>query len=232
MLTIIRSKDRHFSDFGWLQSHWHFSFGDYHDPKNVNFGSLRVFNDDIVQGGGGFGMHPHRDMEIITYMLDGVLRHEDSLGNSDTLRAGEVQVMSAGTGIRHAEVNHSQNDSLHLLQIWIMPRNKNLPPRWEQKPFQPQQRQNRLLPVVSSGNLPGTLAIDQDAVVYIAALQKDHDLKHPVSTGQRAYLFLINGEIELNGQSLSAGDQARVEAESELSIRAQSDSELVLIDLA
>ena len=135
MIKIIRSEDRYHADHGWLDTRWHFSFGDYYDPSNMNWGKLRVFNDDIVKGGGGFGMHPHRDMEIITYMIDGTLRHRDSLGNTDVLRPGEVQVMSAGKGITHAEFNESETEPLRLVQIWIEPRTLGSPPRWEQRPF-------------------------------------------------------------------------------------------------
>src|SRR5678815_5686578 len=135
MIHVIPSDQRYRGDFGWLDTRWHFSFGDYYDPDNMNWSKLRVFNDDIVHGGGAFGMHPHRDMEIITYMVSGVLRHTDSIGNSDALRAGEVQVMSAGKGIMHSEANDSKTDPLRLLQIWIEPRTRGSKPRWEQKPF-------------------------------------------------------------------------------------------------
>lgn len=231
MINIIPSEQRHKADFGWLQTRWHFSFGDYYDPKNMNFSKLRVFNDDIVQGGGGFGMHPHRDMEIITYMIDGELRHSDSLGHSDTLKAGEVQVMSAGKGIMHSEVNNSSTDPLRLVQIWIEPRTLRAEPRWEQRPFDRAERINRLFPVVSSGNVPGTLAIDQDATIYVSSLQNGKTLTHEPGDSRSVYLFVISGQLTVNGQTLADGDQARIEQEAKLEIRAERDSELILIDL-
>jgi redox-sensitive bicupin YhaK (pirin superfamily) len=231
MINIIPSDQRYHADHGWLDTRWHFSFGDHYDPANLNFSALRVFNDDIVKGGGGFDMHPHRDMEIITYMIDGVLRHTDSLGHSDVLRPGEVQVMSAGKGILHSEANDSATDPLRLLQIWIMPRARGGKPRWEQKPFTRQQRHNRLLPVVSAGNVPGSLSIDQDATIYVSALDAEKQLTHQSAAGRHVYFFVIDGQVELNGKLLNAGDQARITDERTLNIRAQTDSELILIDL-
>jgi len=231
MISIIPSKDRHFSDAGWLQSYWHFSFSDYQDPKNVHWGDLRVFNDDVIQGGGGFGMHPHRDMEIVTYVVDGELEHQDHLGNRGVVHPGEVQVMSAGKGIMHAEHNHSADRPVHLMQFWIFPRHKNNTPRWDQKRFSPQERAGKLLPVVSSGNVEGTLAIDQDATVYVSRLTKDQTVTHDSGAGRHGYVFVINGAVTLNGQTLSKGDQARLKDETRLTIKAEGDSELILLDL-
>jgi len=232
MITTIPSDRRYFGDFGWLKTRWHFSFGEYYDPANTNWGSLRVFNDDIVEGGGKFDMHPHRDMEIITYMIDGELRHEDSLGNGDVLRPGEVQVMSAGKGILHSEGNNSPTVPLRLLQIWIEPRTRGAKPRWEQKPFKREQRMNQWFPAVSSGNVPGTVAIDQDATIYVSSLQGGKTLTHePAGTNRHAYLFVINGKVTLNGKALSGGDQARIVSEPVLNVSADQDSELILIDL-
>jgi redox-sensitive bicupin YhaK (pirin superfamily) len=175
-------------------------------------------------------MHPHRDMEIITYMISGVLRHTDNLGHSDVLRPGEVQVMSAGKGILHSEANDSATEPLRLLQIWIMPRTRGAKPRWEQKPFTREQRTDALLPVVSAGNVPGTLAIDQDATVFVSSLGAGKALNHEPAGGH-VYFFVIDGQVQLNGQTLHAGDQARIADERALSIRAEKDSELILIDL-
>src|SRR5688572_18047477 len=172
MIKVIPSDERYFADHGWLQTRWHFSFSDYYDPENMNWGALRVFNDDVLKGGGGFDLHPHKDMEIVTVVLDGALEHEDSLGNRGVIRPGEVQVMSAGKGIRHAEYNHSKTQSLHLLQLWILPRKTGNTPRWEQTTFEPEQRRGKLLPVVSSGDVPGTLAIDQNATIYVSSLSE------------------------------------------------------------
>jgi quercetin 2,3-dioxygenase len=231
MLNIIKSNQRHHADFGWLETRWHFSFGDYYDPENVNFGALRVFNDDVVQGGGGFGMHPHRDMEIITYVTQGGLAHKDSMGSSGVIHPGEVQVMSAGKGIAHSEYNASKTDPVRLMQIWIEPRTKGATPRYEQKQFDPSDRAGKLLPVVSSGNVPETLAIDQDATIYVSQLSKDQSVKHESNGGRRQYLFVIDGSVNVNGQSLTSGDQARIVGEKALDIKAGDDSELLLIDL-
>ncbi|HSZ60000.1 MAG TPA: pirin family protein [Tepidisphaeraceae bacterium] len=230
MITIIPSAQRHHADHGWLSTYWHFSFSDYHDPKNLSWGDLRVFNDDVIQGGGGFGLHPHRDMEIVTYVVDGELEHQDHLGNRGVVEPGEVQVMSAGRGIMHAEYNASDTRPVHLMQLWILPRNKSNPPRWEQRKFAPQQRAGKLLPVVSAGDVPGTLAIDQDAVIYVSSLKPGEQVTHQ-NKGTHAYLFVIDGAVALNGKPLARGDQARVADERKLEIRAQEDAELILLDL-
>ena len=230
MITVIPSAQRHFSDAGWLQTYWHFSFSDYHDPKNMNWGDLRVFNDDVIQGGGGFGMHPHRDMEIVTYVVGGKLEHQDHLGNRGIVHPGEVQVMSAGKGIMHAEYNASDSEPAKLMQLWILPRHKGNQPRWEQKQFTPEQRQGKLLPVVSSGNVDGTLAIDQDATIYVSGLKTGQQVEHS-NQGTHAYLFVIDGALTVNGQKLAKGDQARIASESKLTIQADKDSELILLDL-
>jgi quercetin 2,3-dioxygenase len=231
MFNIIRSEERYHADFGWLETRWHFSFGDYYDPENVNFGALRVFNDDIIQGAGGFGMHPHRDMEIITYVTQGGLAHRDSAGNSGVVHPGEVQVMSAGKGISHSEQNASKTDPLRLMQIWIEPRRRGATPRYEQRQFNPADRASKLLPVVSGGNVPNTLHIDQDATIFVSGLKKDQSVRHESKPDRRQYLFVIDGSVDVNGQKLTAGDQARMVGEKSLDIRASGDSELLLIDL-
>jgi redox-sensitive bicupin YhaK (pirin superfamily) len=233
MISIIPSDQRHHADHGWLDTHWHFSFSDYYDPANMNWGPLRVFNDDIVQGGGGFDFHPHKDMEIVSYIVDGALEHRDRLGNRHVNRAGEVQVMSAGKGIVHAESNPSPNEPMRLIQLWILPRTKSLPPRWEQKAYTADDRHNRLFAVVSPQDAPldGTLTIDQDAAIYVSRLDAGKTLTHTSKPGRHVYFFVINGEVGLNGQTLSAGDQARIADETTLSISAAKDSELMLLDL-
>jgi redox-sensitive bicupin YhaK (pirin superfamily) len=221
-----------FADFGWLQTRWHFSFGEYFDPGNVQWSVLRVFNDDVVRGGGGFDLHPHREMEIVTYVLDGALAHQDNQGNRGVVRAGEVQVMSAGKGIFHAEHNASQDDPVRLLQLWLLPRSKGNTPRWEQRPFSKDDRAGRLLPVVSGGDVNGTLTIDQDATIYVSSLRAGEAVTHALKSGHRhAYLFVTRGEVILNGRKLSAGDQARMRDEVTLAIAASSDAELILLDL-
>ncbi len=231
MIRIIKSHERHHANFGWLDTHWHFSFDTYHDPSNLNWGALRVFNDDVIEPGQGFGMHPHRDMEIVTYVLSGELEHQDSTGNRGVIHPGEVQVMSAGTGIVHSEYNHSQEKPLHLLQLWILPRTRGLKPHWEQRQFAPADRLGRLLPVVSSGELTGTLAIDQDAQVYVSTLAAGSEVKHQSRQHRKAYLFAIEGDLSVNGTPLAAGDQARIADEPELGIQSAKDSELILLDL-
>ena len=230
MITVIPSAQRHHADHGWLDTHWHFSFSDYHDPQNMNWSDLRVFNDDVVRGGGGFGLHPHRDMEIVTYVIDGKLEHQDHLGNRGNVEPGEVQVMSAGRGIMHAEYNASETQPVHFLQLWILPRNRGNEPRWEQRKFSPAQRAGKLLPVVSSGDVPDTLAIDQDAAIYVSSLKPGERVTHE-NKGTHAYLFVIDGAVTLNGQTVEKGDQARVANEQKLQIRAEKDSELILLDL-
>jgi redox-sensitive bicupin YhaK (pirin superfamily) len=231
MIQIIKSEDRYHADMGWLSTRWHFSFADYYDPANVNWGALRVFNDDVVRPGQGFGSHPHRDMEIVTYVLDGELDHRDSPGNMGVIRPGEIQVMSAGTGIVHSEYNHSKDRPVHFLQLWIVPRTKGLKPRWEQRQFLSADRSGILLPVVSAGDIPGTLAIDQDATIYVSALRAGQAVVHTSRAGRKAYLFVIRGSLTMNGTPLAAGDQARIAAEAELTLKAVEDTELILLDL-
>ena len=243
-VQVIRSDDRYHADHGWLDARWHFSFADYHDPDNVHFGPLRVFNDDVVRGGGGFEMHPHRDMEIITYVISGQIEHRDHLGNRGVVHPGEVQVMSAGKGIVHAEFNASKTDPVRLLQLWVLPRHTGLKPRWEQRQFTPDQRAGRLLPVVTpalADGTPGgageTLKIDQDATIYVSSLKGGQAVEHrAASPGRKAYVFVIDGAVTLDGDTdLAAGDQARVDlGESQsLSLRAgaEAGAELILLDL-
>ena len=231
MIKVIKSNERHHEDFGWLSTSWHFSFDTYYDPANLNWGALRVFNDDVIQPGQGFGSHPHRDMEIVTYVLEGELEHQDSQGNRGVVHPGEVQVMSAGTGIVHSEYNHSQEKPVHLLQLWILPRTKGLKPRWEQREYPVEARTGRILPVVSTGDLAGTLEIDQDAQIYVSRLMAGDQAVHQSRPGRKAYLFLIEGALEVNGKALAPGDQARISDEPRLTLQAGQDSELILLDL-
>jgi redox-sensitive bicupin YhaK (pirin superfamily) len=231
MIQVIRSDRRHHEDMGWLSTYWHFSFDSYYDPANVNWGPLRVFNDDVIRPGQGFGMHPHRDMEIITYVIEGALEHRDNQGNQGVIPAGGVQVMSAGTGIVHSEYNHSRSDPVHLLQLWILPRTRSLPPRWEQRQFSAAGRTGKLLPVVSAGTMPGTLPIDQDAAVYLAALAAGDRIVHNARPQRKAYLFVIKGGLLLNETALAQGDQARIADEPELRFHSPENSEIIFLDL-
>ncbi len=232
MVKIIKSDERYRAERGWLDTRWHFSFDDYYDPANMNWGPLRVFNDDVIQPASGFGFHPHRDMEIITYVISGELEHRDSTGNRGVIQPGEVQVMSAGTGIVHSEYNHSEKNPLRLLQLWILPRTKGRKPRWEQRVFSQKERQGKLLPVVSSGIVPDTLHIDQDAAIYVSSLGKGHEAVHQSGAGRKGYAFVISGGVTLNRTTLAAGDQARLSDETEIRIKADEDSELIFLDLA
>jgi redox-sensitive bicupin YhaK (pirin superfamily) len=231
MIKVIKSEERHHANFGWLDTRWHFSFDQYYDPANLNWGALRVFNDDVIERGQGFGMHGHRDMEIVTYVLQGELEHEDSTGNRGVVHPGEVQVMSAGKGIMHSEYNHSKEKPLHLLQIWILPRTRGLKPRWGQRLFTTEERSGKLFPVVSDGGLSGTLTIDQDARIYVSNLATGQQVVHKSQPSRRAYLYIIAGEVAVNGTPLANGDQERIADETELNIQARKDSELILLDL-
>lgn len=230
MNLIIRAKERYHHQSDWLSTYWHFSFDHYYDPANLSFGPLRVFNDDVIQPGTGFPPHAHRDMEIITYILEGELEHQDSLGHRGRIRSGELQVMSAGTGITHAEYNPSKTDLLHLLQIWVLPRTRSLQPRWEQRQFRPAERKGRLLPVVSDAG-DDTLRIDQDVTLYITALEPSQSLTHTIAADRRIYAFTISGLLDLNGTTLSSGDQARITDASRLILTASAPTELILLDL-
>ncbi|MFQ5990116.1 MAG: pirin family protein [Candidatus Methylomirabilales bacterium] len=230
MITVVKSGERHHRDMGWLSTHWHFSFADYYDPANMNWGVLRVFNDDVVRPGQGFGAHSHRDMEIVTYVLEGELEHRDNQGNTGVVHPGEVQVMSAGTGIVHSEYNHSKENPVHFIQLCI-PRTKGLTPRWAQRQFTLEDQRGRLLPVVSSGDIPETLTIDQDAAIYVSHLGAGQEVAHKSQAGRKAYLFVIGGGLKLNGVPLTAGDQARIADEPELMLEATEDVELILLDL-
>ncbi len=231
MIQTIKSSKRHHQNFGWLDTYWHFSFDTYHDPENTHWGALRVFNDDVVEAGGGFGMHPHRDMEIITYVLSGALEHQDSMGNRGVVHPGEVQVMSAGSGITHSEFNHSKSEPVHLMQLWIFPRTRGGKPRWAQRQFTPEERAGKLLRVVSGDASNGTLTIDQDAEVFVSALKAGDGVTHTSRAGRKAYLFVIDGGAEVNGHKLARGDQARIADEAELKIKATENAELILLDL-
>ncbi len=241
MIQTIRSKDRYHAESDWLSTNWHFSFDHYHDPKNMNFGPLRVFNDDTVAPAGGFPLHGHREMEIITYVIEGALEHKDNMGNTGVIRPGEIQRMSAGTGIRHSEFNPSEKDPVHLIQLWIMPALEHLRPSWEQKSFSLSGRKGKLLPIAvpagKNGNSSSTaVQIHQDATIYTSLLSPGESVVHKLAYGRRAYIFVINGNLKLNGETLAAGDQARVSSEQELQLSAvqgtsSTPADFLLLDL-
>jgi quercetin 2,3-dioxygenase len=241
MIQTIRSKDRYHLDSGWLNTYWHFSFDDYHDPENMNFGPLRVFNDDSIAAGAGFPLHGHREMEIITYLIDGVLEHHDDLGNTGIIRPGEIQRMSAGTGVRHSEHNHSKKDPVHLVQLWITPAVNRLQPSWEQKSFSLADRAGKLLPIAvpvskNGDAVASAVQIHQDASIYTSLLAPGDSATHKLAQGRRAYIFVIGGKLQLNGKTLEPGDQARVTNERELQLSRANDSgagaaDFLLLDL-
>jgi hypothetical protein len=232
MIALRRSADRGHFDHGWLDT-WHtFSFSDYYDPAHMGFRALRVINEDRVAAGQGFGLHPHRDMEIVTYVLSGALAHKDSLGHGETLRPGELQRMSAGTGIRHSEFNPSATDPVHLYQIWLLPRAAGLSPSYEQKAFPADQRHNRLRLVASPTGDDGSLTIQQDARLYLATLDPQQQVTHDLAANRHAWLQVLRGWVELNGQPLATSDGAAISNESRLNITAAEPAEVLLFDLA
>jgi len=232
MIVRRPAGERGRTQIGWLDS-WHsFSFGDYYDPAHVEFRSLRVLNDDQVAAGQGFGMHPHRDMEIITYMVSGALEHKDSLGTGSVIRPGEVQRMSAGTGIRHSEFNPSPTEPAHLLQIWLTPERRGLTPGYEQKAFPDAERRNRWRLVASRDGRDGSVTMHQDAAMYVTTLDAGNKVTRSLDRGRHGWLQVVRGAVTLNGQPLQAGDGAAVSDESELTVTASEQAEIVLFDLA
>ena len=231
-LKIRRSNERGHANHGWLDSYHTFSFADYYDPREMGFGALRVINEDRVQAGRGFGTHGHRDMEIISYVLEGALEHKDSLGTGSVIEPGDVQRMSAGTGVLHSEYNHSQRDLVHFLQIWIEPRQRGVQPGYEQKRFSVAEKQGRLRLVASPDGADGSVRIHQDAWVYASVLDGGDVVSYALPAGHKAYVHLARGAVELNGQPLAAGDGAKISGESELRFGKGQQAELLLFDMA
>lgn len=232
MLTIRKSAERGHANHGWLDSYHSFSFADYHDPAHVHFGPLRVINEDVVAPGHGFPMHGHRDMEIVTYMLSGALEHKDSMGNGSVIHPGDVQRMSAGTGVRHSEFNPSSEETAHLLQIWIIPTQPGGAPGYEQKHFDAAQRRGRLQ-IVASGQAAHSEAvhIQQDAIVYAGLFDGAETADYTLAEGRKAYLHVARGTVTVNGQTLAAGDAVMLSDEAKLTIRDAKASEILLFDL-
>ncbi len=231
MITLRKSEDRGHANHGWLDSHFTFSFADYHDPNHMGFRALRVINDDIVSGGGGFGMHPHRDMEIITYVLSGALEHRDSMGNGAAITPGEVQHMTAGTGVQHSEFNHSKTEPVHLLQIWILPAKKSLPPGYEQKSFADKLQPGRLVPVATHDGREGSLKINQDVDLLIGKFNQGDQAAHELKPGRHAWVHVATGKIKLGGVELGAGDAAALTGEKSVNISGVELSQVLLFDL-
>jgi len=232
MITIRKSDERGHLSHGWLDTYHTFSFDQYYDPAHMHFRSLRVINEDRVAAGKGFPTHSHRDMEIITYILAGALEHRDSMGNGSVIRPGDVQRMSAGTGVSHSEFNPSDSESVHLLQIWIMPRARNLPPSYEQTNFSENERRNRLRLVASPDGSDGSVTIQQDAKLYAAMLDRETTIEHTLPENRYAWLQVVRGGLNVNGHKLTQGDGAAISRESSLKIAASDEAELLLFDLA
>jgi redox-sensitive bicupin YhaK (pirin superfamily) len=231
MIQVRAGSERGRGERSWLDSRHTFSFGEYYDPKQMGFGTLRVINEDWIRGGGGFPAHPHRDMEILTYVLEGALEHRDSLGTSSVIRPGEVQRMSAGTGIVHSEANASRTETVHLLQIWILPERAGLVPGYEQKEFPASERQGRLRLVASRDGRDGAVTVHQGVELYAALLAPGETAAHRLRPGRQAWLQVARGQVTLNGRPLAAGDGAAVTDEAELTIQANEAAEVLLFDL-
>jgi redox-sensitive bicupin YhaK (pirin superfamily) len=231
MNEIRRSQERGFADHGWLKSFHTFSFADYYDPKHVEFGPLRVINEDRVQAGAGFGTHGHRDMEIISYVLSGELAHKDSMGNGSTIRPGDVQRMSAGSGVRHSEFNPSGTEGTHFLQIWIQPDQLNIEPSYEEKRFAAAEKRGRLRLIVSPDRAQGSLLIHQDARIYAGLFNGAEAADLSVKSGRRIYVQVAQGAIEANGVALSAGDALQITSGAQLHLEDGKEAEVLVFDL-
>lgn len=232
MIAIRPSHERGLADFGWLNSHHTFSFGEYYDPDHMGFATLRVINEDRVQPGKGFGTHGHRDMEIISYVLEGELEHKDSIGNGSVIRPGDVQRMSAGTGILHSEYNPSTDAPVHFLQIWILPDQKGLEPSYEQKQFSLDREKGTLQLVGSKTGRDGSVLIHQDVDLYAASLPANESLSYTLAEERSAWIQVARGTVQLNGLTLSSGDGVAVKQEMRLDLSATEDAEVLLFDMA
>ena len=230
-IQVRPSKERGHADHGWLKSYFSFSFADYYDPAHMGFRSLRVINEDYVEAGQGFGTHPHKDMEILTYVLQGAIAHKDSMGNASVIRAGEVQKMSAGSGITHSEFNPSSDEKLHLLQIWIVPDTKGITPNYEQYALPKPDDKDPLQLIASSQGGKDIIRFYQDAELYRGLLKKDASATHAVRPQRGLWLQMIKGDLDVNGARLKAGDAAAVENETEVVLKSYADSEFLMFDL-
>jgi len=231
MLEIRKAAQRGRADFGWLDSRHTFSFGEYHDPRQQGFSDLLVINDDRVAPAQGFGTHPHRDMEIFSYVLEGALEHKDSLGTGSVIRPGDVQVMSAGTGVRHSEFNPSPDEPVHFLQVWIVPAQRGAPPRYQQSHFAAPTKRGRLRLILAPDGADGALQIRQDARVYAGLFDGAESAELTLAAGRNAYVHVARGSIQLNGQPLEEGDGARVRGETRLQLAQGRGAEVLLFDL-
>lgn len=231
MISIRKSSDRGHFNHGWLDTYHSFSFGDYFDPENMGFRTLRVINEDVIAPGEGFPTHGHRDMEIITYILAGELAHQDSLGNRETIKTGELQRMTAGTGIRHSEFNASEKNPCHLLQIWILPEKKDLKPGYEQKIFQDTGKNLQLVVAPSTAESKENLVLNQDAKIYLGRMKKGETTSLPLTAGRYAWIQMIQGSLSVNGKNIEKGDGAAISEETKLDLECREKSEFLLFDL-
>ncbi|MGI9202367.1 MAG: pirin family protein [Woeseiaceae bacterium] len=232
MIEVRRSDDRGAVDMGWLKARHSFSFGDYYDPEHMGFGNLRVINEDRIEPAKGFGTHGHKDMEIVTYMIDGALEHKDSMGNGSVIRTGEVQRMSAGTGVMHSEFNHSGDERAHLLQIWILPERSAISPGWEEKLFSKDDKHNRLRLIASRDARDGSLQIHQSLDLFATVLDEGKVLTHRLTDSHQGWVQVVSGRLDVNGTSLEEGDGAAIGNVNELQMSAVSNAEFLLFDMA
>lgn len=232
MITVRQATDRGAVNMGWLDARHSFSFGSYYDPDHMGFGVLRVINEDRIEPAQGFGTHGHKDMEIVTYMIEGALEHKDSMGNGSVIRVGDVQRMSAGTGVQHSEFNHSDREKAHLLQIWLLPERAGIEPGWEEKHFSTAEKQNRLKLIASPDARHESLKIHQSVDLYASVLDEGAELGHDLVDGRRGWLQVVSGQVSLNDQVMNEGDGAAIESTSRLEIKARTASEFLLFDMA
>jgi len=231
MIEVIPSETRGMADHGWLKARHTFSFAEYHNPKRVHFGPLRVINEDRIAPGQGFGTHPHKDMEIVTYPISGAIEHKDSMGNGTVISAGEVQRMTAGSGVQHSEFNHSRNEELHLLQIWMFPEKKDLEPGYEQKMFARDDKLNQLRLIASRDGRNGSVTVHQRVDLYASVLQEDNELEMGIAESNKVFVQVVSGEITVNGQVVTGGDGVQLSEESHLTIGCQVEAEFLVFDM-
>jgi len=232
MIELRKSDERGHANHGWLDAHHSFSFAEYYDPQHMGFGPLRVLNDDRIGAGAGFGTHGHRDMEIVTYVLDGELAHKDSMGNGSVIRPGDVQRMSAGTGVMHSEFNHSKTQVTHLLQIWIEPQSRGIAPGYEEKRFDAAEKRGRLRLIASNDGSDGSVKLHQDVKLYAGLFDGAEQAKFAIPAGRRVYLHVAGGEVNANGTVLKEGDALKAIDEKEISLTAGKNAEVLLFDMA
>lgn len=231
MIELISSESRGSADHGWLKARHTFSFAEYQNPKRVRFGPLRVINEDRIAPGKGFGTHPHQDMEIVTYPISGAIEHSDSMGNGTVISAGEVQRMTAGSGVRHSEFNHSQTDELHLLQIWLFPEENDLEPGYEQEMFSREDKLNQLRLIASRDGRDGSVTVHQKVDLYASILQPNTELEHIIADSHKVFAQIVSGVVTVNGQSASAGDGVQISDESKLIITGNEEAEFLVFDM-